>query len=172
MYKTIADIKQDLDANGKLLTQKCTSVEYAQRNEQRKYLKSLEIYAKKLSGISLSELVMEYNIASDALIENDAEATRLTEEFNKIQDEYRLAMQKNENMREVVVLKISAIGAAMRDAQPQSQLQLVVEPKPAVEVKKDLPDPNYVEMVMYQYDNNRSRVRKHLAAEGYDVSGI
>lgn len=172
MYKTIADIKQDLDANGKLLTQKCTSAENTQRKEQRKYLKSLKIYAKTLSQLSLSELVIEYNTASDALVENDADARRLTEEFNKIQDEYRLAMQKNENMREVVVLKIATIGAVMRDAQPQSQLQSVVEPKPAVEVKKDLPDPNYVEMVMYQCNDNRSKVRKQLAAEGYDVSNI
>lgn len=170
MYKTVDDIKNAAKQNGIELQKKVAPEVRAHAQAVRKDLKELEIYVRKLNGLSFQELVEEYNSSSDALLVNDAERKRLDDERREFEAKYDANMQENANKREIELLRIAAVGEALRvvDFKPIVAAPVVASPAK----KQKTLNQKYVEAMMLMHDGKKATVKKILLDEGYDPESV
>lgn len=124
--------------------------------------KDMIAYAKDLQSMSYGDILEEYNTASDAILEADAEIRQISDDIQTQILKLTVDLKAAEERSEAAVLKIATIADALRtyaDILPAQQQTEAAKPKPT---------PDYIGALEVHY--GKAKVRGILTEEGYDVS--
>lgn len=178
MYKKTQDIISDRKVNSTALNTRVTPEHRTRALNMNSHLKEMENLSRVIKSMSYTDILQEYDAASDELMAANEAIQSISSEIQALALQLKQVTEK----QELSTIRIAAIAEALRNHEAPTKKQETKEEKKSVNTPKEVEvetvnekpkrpmDNEYLEILTFSCGSKKQALQT-MRDEGYDVRG-